>query len=263
MRPCGIITLLTDFGMADGFVGTMKGVILSIYPQAHIVDLTHQIPPQDISAAAFVLHCSHRYFPAGTIHVAVVDPGVGSSRRLIAVASEKYLFLAPDNQILAYIFHESETLKVIEVLNNQFFLPNVSRTFHGRDIFAAVAAHLAAGVPIKRLGPEIHDYDRGKIDQPRKTENGIQGKIIHIDQFGNLISNIPESWIKGGISAIRFGQMVLNRISDAYADVGSGEPLAIFGSSGYLEIAIRDGNASRVFGAGRGAEIRIDFETLS
>lgn len=264
MKPCGIITLLTDFGVADGFVGIMKGVILSICPRARIVDITHQIPPQDISAAAFVLHYSHRYFPAGTIHVAVVDPGVGSSRRLIAVASKKYFFLAPDNQILAYIFHNRETLTVIEVLNKQFFLTTVSQTFHGRDIIAPVAAHLAAGVPIEKLGPRINDYDRGSVELPRKTPHGIQGKIIYVDHFGNLISNIPGSWLtEKPVTAIRLGQVLFNRLSAAYADVGFGQPLAIIGSSGYLEIAVREGSASHALQASRGAVIRIDFQTIS
>lgn len=263
MKPCGIITLLTDFGLADGFVGIMKGVILSIYPQAKIVDISHQIPPQDISAAAFVLHYSHRYFPAGTIHVAVVDPGVGSSRRLLAVASERYFFLAPDNQILAYIFHDCETLTVVEVLNNQFFLAKVSRTFHGRDIFAPVAAHLATGIPMETLGPKIHDYDRGQIELPRMTKHGLHGQIIYVDQFGNLISNIPEDWIAGKATTIRLGKWVFKHVSEAYAEVGSGQPLAIIGSSGYLEIAIREGNASRTLGIGRGALIQIDFDPLS
>ena len=148
MKPNGIITLLTDFGERDGFIGTMKGVILSINPKATIVDISHEIPAQDIEAGAFVLNNSYRYFPPGTIHVAVVDPGVGSNRKILAVQSDDYFFIAPDNQVLKYIFHASETLTVIEVLNKEFFLNKISQTFHGRDIFAPVAAHLSTDVGI-------------------------------------------------------------------------------------------------------------------
>jgi len=259
MEANGIITLLTDFGESDGFVGTMKGVILSINPKATIIDISHEIPGQDIEAGAFVLNSSYRYFPSGTIHVAVVDPGVGSQRKILAVQSEKYFFIAPDNQVLKDIFHSGETLTVIEVLNTQFFLNKISHTFHGRDIFAPVAAHLSTHVGIEQLGQKIKNYDRGIIDQPIITESNISGKIIHSDKFGNLISNIPAELINKPISFIQIGSTIFNRLSDSYREVDISEPLAIIGSSGYLEIAIRNGNAKRQLSLDRGEIVTIEF----
>jgi len=252
MKPNGVITLLTDFQEIDGFVGIMKGVILIINPDAKIVDISHQIPAQDIEAGAFILNNSYRYFPPGTIHVAIVDPGVGSERRIIAVASDKYFFVAPDNQILKYIFHSIETLTVVEVLNNQYFLKAVSQTFHGRDIFAPVAAHLSMGVPINYFGREIDNYDRGKIDQPVVSDNIIFGKIIYEDKFGNLITNIAEELINTPISSAIIGKTIINRLSNSYNEVAIGNPLALIGSSGNLEIAVRNGNAQKQLSVNRG-----------
>jgi hypothetical protein len=259
MKSNGIITLLTDFGVTDGFVGTMKGVILSINPKAIIVDISHEIAAQDVEAGAFVLNCSYRYFPGGTIHVAVVDPGVGSKRKILAVQSNDYFFIAPDNQILKYIFHSTETLTVVEVLNKQFFLNQISQTFHGRDIFAPIAAHLSTGVGIEQLGHNIKNYDRGKIDQPIILSSGITGKIIYSDKFGNLISNIPGELINKPISRLRIGSIIINLVSNSYSDVDSNQPLAIIGSSGYLEIAIRNGNAKQQLLLDRGAKVTIEF----
>jgi S-adenosylmethionine hydrolase len=259
MKPNGIITLLTDFGVTDGFVGALKGVILSINPKATIVDISHEIPAQDIEAAAFVLNCSYRYFPGGTIHVAVVDPGVGTVRKILAVQSEKHLFIAPDNQILKYIFQSGETLTVVEVLNKQFFLNQISQTFHGRDIFAPVAAHLSTGVVIKQLGFETNNYDCGVIDQPVISDSTIAGKIIYIDKFGNLITNIPGELIDKPISRLQIGSIIINRLSNSYAEVDFNQPLAIIGSSGYLEIAIRNGNARQQLSLNRGEIVIIKF----
>jgi S-adenosylmethionine hydrolase len=259
MEPNGIITLLTDFGEIDGFVGTMKGVILSINPHAKIVDISHQIPDQDIEAGAFVLNNSYRYFPKGTVHLAVVDPGVGSERKILAVQSDDYFFIAPDNQILKYIFHSNETLTVVEVLNKQFFLDNISQTFHGRDIFAPIAAHLSTGLCIAQLGRETKNYDRGAIDQPKITKSGIIGSIIYIDKFGNLITNITEKLICKPISSIKIGASIINRLSNSYTEVDIGQPLAIIGSSGYFEIAVRNGNAHQQLSLNRGEVIKIEF----
>ena len=260
MKPSGIITLLTDFGERDGFIGTMKGVILSINPKATIVDISHEIPAQDIEAGAFVLNNSYRYFPRGTIHVAVVDPGVGSNRKILAVQSDDYFFIAPDNQVLKYIFHASETLTVIEVLNKEFFLNKISQTFHGRDIFAPVAAHLSTDVGIEQLGQKkIEKYDRGIIHRPIITEATINGEIIYCDKFGNLISNIQAELIDRPISSIQMGSIKINRLSNSYAEVDVNLPLAIIGSSGYLEIAIRNGNAKRQLLLDQGAKVTVAF----
>jgi len=257
MKPNGIMTLLTDFGTIDGFVGTMKGVILSINPNAKIIDISHEIPAQDIEAGAFVLSCSYRYFPRGTVHVAVVDPGVGSKRKILAVQSKDYFFIAPDNQVLKYILNSDETLAVVEVLNKQFFLNAVSQTFHGRDIFAPVAAHLSIGVPIKKLGHETKLYDRGKIDQPIITQTGIIGSIIYIDKFGNLITNINQSMINKPVSFVQIGKTQIHKLSNSYSEAEINQPLAIIGSSGYLEIAVRNGNAWERLSARRKDIVRI------
>ena len=259
MEPNGIITLLTDFGEIDGFVGTMKGVILSINPHAKIVDISHQIPDQDIEAGAFVLNNSYRYFPMGTVHLAVVDPGVGSERKILAVQSDDYFFIAPDNQILKYIFHSNETLTVVEVLNKQFFLTHISQTFQGRDIFAPVAAHLSTGIAIDQLGPIIEDYDHGEIDVPVVTSSSVMGKIIYADKFGNLITNIAIELINKPISLIEIGSTIINRLSNSYIEVEIGQPLAIIGSSGYLEIAVRNGNARQQLSQDRGGSVIIKF----
>ncbi len=257
MKPSGIITLLTDFGLADGYVGTMKGVILSINPAAKIIDLSHDLPAQDVSAAAFVLSSSYRYFPRGTIHVAVVDPGVGSNRKILAVKSQDFWFLAPDNQLLKYIFHASETLTVVEVLNKRFFLSHISQTFHGRDIFAPVAAYLSLGIDIHELGQETIDFDRGQIDLPRVSSDKIIGKVIYNDRFGNLITNIAATHLTRHISEICVGTTVIPRLAQSYAEVEIGQPLAIIGSTGFLEISIRNGNARQQLGVSPNASVTI------
>lgn len=259
MKPNGIITLLTDFGEKDGFVGTMKGVILSINPNAKIVDINHQIPAQDIEAGAFVLNCSYHYFPTGTIHVAVVDPGVGTERKILAVQANDHFFLAPDNQVLKHILNSDETLTVVEVLNKQFFLNAVSQTFHGRDIFAPVAAHLSRGIPIDKFGLKIHHYNRGKIEQPVVTQTGIIGCILYIDNFGNLITNINHSIINRPVSSIELGEIKIKKISNSYGEAETNQPVALIGSSGYLEIAVKNANAQELLSAERKDVIQINF----
>jgi len=260
MKACGIITLTTDFSLEDGFVGIMKGAIYCINPQAQIVDITHHISPQNIDAASFIVNNSYKHFPAGTIHVVVVDPGVGSERRILAVAADNYYFIAPDNKILKYIFYKNETLTVVEVLNKRYFNKNVSRTFHGRDIFAPVAAHLSNGVPIEQLGKVITNYDRGEIDTPVFLHNKIIGIVIYIDVFGNLITNIKEEYILNKSFIIKIGTTIFNNLSSSYSDVKISEPLAIIGSSGFVEIAIRNGNAKSLFSSNTGDKVEIVFD---
>ena len=257
MKPNGIITLSTDFGVQDNFVGIMKGVIYGINPQARIVDITHHITPQNIDAGSFILNSSYSYFPNGTIHIVVVDPGVGSDRRILAVATNNYFFIAPDNQILKYIFNKNETLSVVEVLNKKYFNKHISRTFQGRDIFAPVAAHLSNGVPIEALGNVITDFDRGEIHKPIFLNDKIIGTIIHIDAFGNLITNIEEKNLLNKSLSIKAGTTILNKLSNSYAEVKIGEPLAIFGSFNFLEIAIRNGNAQRKLSLNIGDRIEV------
>ena len=242
-----IITLTTDFNETDGFAGVMKGVILSINPEAKIIDISHQVPSQNIEAAAFLFYNSYDFFPEGTTHVIVVDPGVGSQRRIIAAQSKKYIFIAPDNKVLNYIFNSDETLTVVNVLNKKYFLPKISNTFHGRDIFAPVAAHLSMGLTIKELGPAINDYNNSKIPTPIISSKKIIGNVIYIDKFGNLITNIHQSLISNKNISIKFKKIVINNLSNSYTDVKINEPLAIIGSSGYLEVSIRNGDACKNF----------------
>lgn len=260
MKPNGIITLLTDFGDADGFAGIMKGVILSINSQANIVDISNSLPSQDIEAGALVLVNSYRYFPKGTIHVAVVDPGVGSDRRILAVQTNDYFFIAPDNQLLKHIFYNNETFTVVEVLNKTYFLDEISHTFHGRDIFAPVAAHLSLGVALTDFGPEVTDFERGEIAQPVVLAKKIIGNITHIDKFGNLITDISAGMLTKKISAISAGSTSIPELVDSYAHVAMGKPLAIIGSSGKLEISVRNGNASKQLSLNRGEIVQVEFK---
>ena len=260
IKPNGIISLLTDFGDKDGFIGTMKGVIYGINPRATIVDITHQIPPQDVNSGAFVLKNCYHYFPKGTIHVAVVDPGVGSERKILLTVTPEHFFIAPDNHILKYIFYSQETIKVFEVFNKKYFLKTVSHTFHGRDIFAPVAAYLSTGIPVDEFGREIQDYDKGDIALPQINRHKISGSIIYIDQFGNLITNIEEHRIKSRKISINLGTQTVNSLSNSYAEVETGEPLALIGSSGFLEIAIRNGNAQKAWNVNIGDPVIIEIK---
>ncbi|NOZ60670.1 MAG: SAM-dependent chlorinase/fluorinase [Calditrichaeota bacterium] len=237
-------------------MGTMKGVILGIHPAMQIIDITHQIPPQDVEAAAFVLQNSYRFFPAGAIHLAVVDPGVGTQRRIIIAETERYFFVAPDNALLKYIFHEDHIKRVVEATNRDFFRREISRTFHGRDIFAPLSAHLALGISLDKFGNEIHDYARGEIKLPVIEDKKIRGQIIYIDHFGNLITNIPTSSLKiSRFFSISVGTLTIKKLSNSYAEVEKDEPVALFGSSAYLEIGIRNGNASEKLHIQRDEEV--------
>lgn len=245
-----ILTLLTDFGEQDGFVGVMKGTILKINPNARIIDISHQIPSHQIDAAAFVLHTSYSYFPERSIHIVVVDPGVGSNRRIIACSASTHIFLAPDNGVLKYIFHEFKSDSVIQVSNRDYFLDAISHTFHGRDIFAPVAAHLSRSTHLSELGESISGFERGTVLLPQISENIIRGQIIYIDKFGNLITNIKPENIPNSISNAKLtisGQdFKIDGIYDCYADAASTEPLALWGSHGYLEIAVNQKRANAV-----------------
>ena len=257
--PPRIITLTTDFGISDAYVGVMKGVILGINPNVQIVDITHAIPPQDIREAAFLIHSAYHYFPEGTIHTIVVDPGVGSERRAIVYQTDLAFFVCPDNGILTYLLQEigHEAVlsgNVVAIQNRDYFLPEVSNTFHGRDIFAPVAAHLSLGVPLADIGPPVRDLVRLSIPTPHVSKDEIIGQIVKIDNFGNAITNISESVLVGGAALyeITVGRARLTRINRAYAESEVGEPLAIIGSFGMLEIAVNGGSAERHLGLKRG-----------
>ena len=259
-----MITLLTDFGTSDPFVGVMKGVILEINPQAQIVDLTHDVDPQDIPEAAFLLKTSYRYFPAGTIHLVVVDPGVGTERRAIALRTNQHRFVAPDNGVLSYVLSQETVEQAVALTNEEYFLPQVSRTFHGRDIFAPVAAHLSLGVSLEDLGEPISDLTQIPLPHPTIKPDTIEAQVIHIDRFGNLITNLAEKqfdeWLSTGAREqieIETGEQTLRGISQSYADMPEGSLLAIFGSSGHLEISANQASASQLLGLGKRAKITI------
>lgn len=249
-----IITLLTDFGLADGYAGIMHGVILGINPAATVVDLTHEVPPQDVRSGAYVLATSYRYFPSGTIHTVVVDPGVGSERAAIALRGSGQLFVAPDNGVLSYVLAEGYEA-AIRLSEPRYWLPHPSHTFHGRDIFAPVAAHLSLGVPLEALGEPIRQPMQFAIPRPLLRSDGVWvAHIIHIDRFGNLVTDLrptPEA----RISAAEVKGRRIRAVVDTYAAVPPGALGILIGSAGYLEIAVRNGNAQRELGANVGDEV--------
>lgn len=266
-----VITLTTDLGAEDGNVGVMKGVICGINPYASIVDLTHQIPPQDVRDAAYVLRRTYAYFPAGTIHVLVVDPGVGSERRAIAVQAPDAFLVAPDNGCLTYVLQElrdkQARLHIVHLTNPQYWLPNVSRVFHGRDIFAPVAAHLSLGVDMRALGEPITDPLMLPPLRLDRRPYSLLGQVAHIDHFGNLLTNIPESDLVslGEGLTIKVGDTEITALSSTFAHGQPGQPIAYIDSSGHLGIAVVNGNAQRSLDihAGQSVEIRRSDPTSS
>jgi len=258
-RP--LITLLTDFGTADGYVGALKGVILSLNPGAVLVDLSHQVPPQDILAGALVLRAAAPYFPSGSIHLAVVDPGVGTVRRGLALRCGPHTFVGPDNGLFTLVLAAGPDFQAVSLQNPAYFLPRLSPTFHGRDLFAPVAAHLSLGVPLNDLGPPVTDPVRLLLPAPRVSPQAWVGEILHVDHFGNLISNIPFdallSWAQGRPIAVRLGGGREPRLVQTYGEAGPGEWVALGGSHGYLEIARVQGSAAGSLGNGRGLPVEV------
>jgi len=196
-----VITLTTDFGTYDWFVGTLKGVIADIAPKAKVIDLTHDLPPGDIRGGAFALEAGCRFFPKGTVHVAVVDPGVGSRRKAIAVQTASGVFVGPDNGVLSWALAKEKFVAIQVLENEDYFLHPVSQTFHGRDVFAPVAAHLSRGVPIKKFGPALKDFVRLDWPEPRRQRGGVEGEVVYIDRFGNAITNIGSELLRGAAMA--------------------------------------------------------------
>lgn len=266
-----IITLTTDFGTSDAYVGVMKGVILGINPSVQVVDITHAVPPQDVHEAAFLIHSAYHYFPKGTIHLIVVDPGVGSDRRAIVCQTDRAFFVCPDNGILTYLLQEIENSgqhpgNIVKIENRAYHLPEVSQTFHGRDIFAPVAAHLSLGVTLTEIGPSVRDLVRLSIPTLEISDDKLIGEITKTDSFGNAITNISESLLcclKSGSTRetpnyeITVGSVRLKGFNRAYAESAIGKPLAIIGSSGVLEIAVNGGSAEAIFGLKRGDTVVI------
>lgn len=250
-----IITLLTDFGTRDAYVASMKGVILGIAPQVTIVDITHAVPAQDVEAGAFILSTGYLYFPPDTIHIAVVDPGVGTDRRAVLVETPKGRFLAPDNGLLTFVLDTKSEAYALE--NRALFLPEVGRTFHSRDIFAPVAARLAIGLPSSEVGPRVAYLQTLAVPTPQPLVGGaVAGTVIHVDAFGNLITNLWERDLPKGPIRVRAGSAEITGLSSSY-QVGA-DLLAIIGSHGRLEIAARNGSAAALLGLGRRSEVLVE-----
>jgi hypothetical protein len=257
-----IITLLTDFGTQDTYVGVMKGVMLGICPAARLVDLTHAVPPQAVAVGAWLLRGAVDSFAAGTTHLAVVDPGVGSGRAPVAVVTPAGCLVGPDNGLLYPAAVHLGVLEVRRLENPRFFRTPVSQTFHGRDIFAPVAAHLAAGVPPSELGPRRPGLQPLALAEPVRRGDTITGAVIYIDRFGNLVTNIPAAAladyaIRGLSVSIAGVQVDVAELSPSYAAVAEHAALAIIGSWGLLELAVRDGNAAAAWGVGAGASVAV------
>ncbi len=254
-----VITLLTDFGTCDWFVGTLKGVILGLQPQAGVIDLTHEVPPGDLLAGAVALRAACRFFQRGTIHVAVVDPGVGSARPAIVVETRDYFFVGPDNGILSLALRRETVRRIHRLENSRYFLPRISQTFHGRDIFAPVAAHLSRGVPAQRFGTQQEDYRKLPWPEVRPNRGGLRGEIVYVDRFGNALSNVGNDWLDatGHEWVVRLPNRHLCPVRPFYQAVGPGKPVAVAGSSGFLEIALNGGNAARVLGLRRGSVVTL------
>lgn len=259
--PHPLITLLTDFGTRDAYVASMKGVICSLNPQAVLVDLTHEIPAQDIRAGALNLAAAAPYFPPGAIHLAVVDPGVGGPRRALAAHCRGHFWVGPDNGIFHLVFHQASPLSIVSLENPVYFRPQVSATFHGRDLFAPVAAHLSLGVELSRLGPRITDPVCLDWPEPSFTPDAIRGEIIYVDQFGNLVSNVRPAelsdWRGSHEVIFKAGPLTIQGLARTYTDVAAGKFLALVGSHGFLEIACVMGNAARRLNAGAGWSFEI------
>lgn len=258
---CPIITLTTDFGLRDSFVGVMKGVILSECPRVRIVDITHEVPPGDVRAGAFVLLTAFRFFPRNTVHVAVVDPGVGSNRQSIVARTSDSTFIGPDNGLLSWALAGVRRVEVRQIKNASFCLPSVSATFHGRDIFAPVAARLACGARFTDIGPRMEKWTMLPWPEPRRTDGGWLGEVVYVDQFGNAITNLPTALVESASGSVGAEVSIRGRrrvpVMSFYRSVARGLPVAVPGSSGYIEIAINGGNAARILRIACGTTIRL------
>lgn len=255
-----LITFTTDFGTSDHFVATMKAVVLGIAPQTRILDITHEVTAFEVVEAAYTLAQAYRYFPKKSIHVVVVDPGVGSTRRPILAEMGGHFFVAPDNGVLSLVFSR-EKAKVRHITNEKFMLHPVSRTFHGRDVFSPVAAHLAAGVPPAKFGKLIEDHLRLTLDKPNRSgKRSWTGTVLKVDRFGNLITNFhidefPQ--ITARPFDLNIGLEKINRLALTFTECDPGEAFAIVGSSGYIEVAVNQGSAARALGCGAGSPVEL------
>lgn len=255
-----ILTLMTDFGIKDGNVGVMKGVIWSIAPGVQIADLSHNISPQDVREAALILARSAPYFPDGTIHLVVVDPGVGTERRAMAARIGPYYFVGPDNGIITLLLERYGEGEFYHLDRKQYWLPEISHVFHGRDVFAPSAAHLARGVPLSELGTRITDPVLLDLPQPARRPGGLRGEIIHIDHFGNIATNIRQEHLEGRLDLIvRYKSRELRGLVRTFGERQPGELVSLYGSTGNLLLCVVNGNAAQTLGASIGDPVEVDF----
>jgi S-adenosyl-L-methionine hydrolase (adenosine-forming) len=261
-----IITLLTDFGQRDHFVAVMKGTVLTINPDVSFVDITHEIAPQDVAGGAFTLGQAYSSFPPGTIHVAVVDPGVGTARRALVASARAQFFVVPDNGLLTYVLNSEEAIAVHEITSDHYLRKPVSTTFHGRDVFAPVAAWISRDIPLQQFGPPLHEPVRLKVPQlTRVRDSLIQAAVLATDRFGNLITNLkPEDLPAYGTTGRKWkilaGKREITTFRRTFGEVGEGDAGEVFvvpGSTGYLEIAVRNGSAAAELGLKPGAPIGV------
>lgn len=258
-----IITLTTDYGTNDHLVGTVKGVILKINPDVTIVDITHNVVAYDLLDGALAIGSAYRYFPSKAVHLVIVDPGVGTERRPLLVSGDQHFFVGPDNGVLSMIYEKEQRLAVRHVTAEHYFLQPVSKTFHGRDVFAPVAAWLTKAWQSQSFGEEISDYVRLSLPKPKSANGVLKGVVLRVDVFGNLITNLtigdlPEAMVKNGSLKMQVGKKDVQHFSETFAKGEPGQPIAIVGSSGFIEIAVNKGNAARVLGVTRGAEVAVE-----
>ena len=258
--PGQIITLTTDYGTSDHLVGTVKGVILKIQPEAQIVDIHHHVVPYDVLDGALAICSAYSYFPSKTVHIVIVDPGVGTSRRSILVSANNQYFIAPDNGVLSLIYEREDPFVVRHITAEHYFLRPVSATFHGRDIFAPVAAWLTKNWQTEAFGEVIDDFTRFALPRPKTEGKELHGAVLRVDNFGNLMTNItlndlPESMRHQGDIKMSISGKPINKFVETFADGPVDKPVALVGSAGFIEIAINRRSAAKALGAGRGAEV--------
>lgn len=252
-----ILTLLTDFGTTDYYVAAVKGTVLRLAPGTTLVDISHGVPPGDVETASFLLAAAAPSFPENTVHLAVVDPGVGSERRILAVRKERAWFVAPDNGLLTPVLDGALSIRSVE--RSGLFLPSPGQTFHGRDRFAPAAAFLLRGEPFEALGPEISDPRRLPFSEPQRGPGGLAGRIVHIDQYGNLITNIPTVWLPPGSCRVEVSGRTVTHRASHYAEIPAGEAAAIPGSLGTVEISLNGEDLARRWGVPRGARVDVTW----
>ncbi|HVP36037.1 MAG TPA: SAM-dependent chlorinase/fluorinase [Terriglobales bacterium] len=259
MLPNKIITLTTDFGKAGGYAGAVKGVLLEINPNLKIVDVTHEVSCFNVLEGALVLNSFYQFFPKGTIHLAVVDPGVGGKRKGILIRTDNYFFVGPDNGIFSFVYEQERVRKMVNITNSEYFLRKPSSSFHARDIFAPVSAYLSLGVKPGEFGSPAQDCYKLKLPQPLYRKDHLLGEIIYIDGFGNLITNISSSLISNKSSVrIRVRSKIINHLSQYYEEEKNGKLLALIGSGNFFEISVNQGNAQRLLKAKVGDKITIE-----